>query len=262
MKDQEKGYLYFDIPKQERDSAIAFLLDALLKSRMSCHFPSNSTGDEFFDEDVNIYLAHLLFAASLPDYQSAIKRYLSTNIQDMNELIEKNDDRIVRYFIYKVNADHLMVHLGIFQNMGIERHFFDKTEEQYSNMAKAYYEQAAEHSQRIYRRKTAIGSVLGKLSLSFDRYKLVLHSVRKDFFHFMNYFNDQNFGKFCEDINRYIHEELKSRAIDQFLDAYAEWMQTKDLNLRRRLEQLAKNIREIDPQFSLDFKIDQEKRAC
>lgn len=255
MKDQERGYLYFDIPKQERDSAIAFLLDALLKSRNACHFPSNSNGDEFFDEDVNIYLAHLLFAASLPDYQSAIKRYLSTSINDMNELIEKNDDRIVRYFIYKVNADHLMVHMGIFQNMGAEKHLFGKTEEQYASMAKTYYEQAADFSQRIYRRKTAIGSVLGKLAVSFDRYKAVLHHVRKDFFHFMNYFNDQNFGKFCEDINRYSHEESKNQVIDQFLDAYAEWIQTKDLSLHLKLEQLAKKIRELDPQFSFDFKI-------
>lgn len=259
MKDQEKGYLYFDIPKQERDSAIAFLLDALLKSRNTCHFPSNSGGEEFFDEDVNIYLAHLLFAASLSDYQSAIKRYLSTNINDMNELIEKNNDRIVRYFIYKVNADHLMVHLGIFQSMGAEKHFFDKTEEQYSNMAKSYYEQAAEFSHRIYRRKTAIGSVLGKLAVSFDRYKTVLYHVRKDFFHFMNHFNDQNFGKFCEDVNRYSHEEAKSHAIDQFLDAYAEWIQTRDLSVRQKLEHLAKRIKELDPQFSFDFKIDQEK---
>lgn len=260
MKDQEKGYLYFDIPKQERDSAIAFLLDALLKSRSACHFPSCSPEDEGSAEDVNIYLAHLLFAASLPDYQTAIKRYLSTNVNDMNELLLRNDDRIVRYFIYKVNADHLMVHLGIFQSIGAEKHFFDKTEEQYSSMAKSYYDQAADYSQRIYRRKTAIGSVLGKLSASFDRYKAVLHHVRKDFFHFMNYFNDQNFGKFCEDVNRYSYEEARNRAVDQFLDAYAEWIETKDLNLRRKLEQLAKKIKEVDPQFSFDFNIDQEKK--
>ncbi len=259
MKDQEKGYLYFDIPKHERDSAIAFLLDALLKSRSACHFPSHSATGDVFEEDANIYLAHLLFAASLPDYQTAIKRYLSTSVNDMNELLSKNDDRIVRYFIYKVNADHLMVHLGIFQNMGAERHFFDKTEEQYSSMAKNYYEQAADFSQRIYRRKTAIGSVLGKLAASFNRYKEVLQHVRKDFFHFMNYFNDQSFGKFCEDVNRYSYEEARNQAVDQFLDAYAEWIETKDLSIHYKLEQLAKKIKELDPQFSFDFNIDQEK---
>src|SRR3989338_7626973 len=135
MENKEKQYFYFDIPKQERDSAIAYLLNALLKSRSACALPSNQ-GE--FDEDVNIYLAHLLFAASLPDYQGAVQRYLSTNVSEMANLMEKNDDRIVRYFIYKVNADHLMVHLGIFQDLEKSHHSFGKSEHQFSSMAQNY----------------------------------------------------------------------------------------------------------------------------
>ena len=90
MKQDANKYLYFDIPKKERDSAIAFLLDALLKSKVACG--ASRLKENEFDEDVNIYLAHLLFAASLPDYQKAIKRYLSSNVSELADLVEENDD--------------------------------------------------------------------------------------------------------------------------------------------------------------------------
>ncbi|MBI4394744.1 MAG: hypothetical protein HY583_00960 [Candidatus Omnitrophica bacterium] len=254
MREQESHYQYFDIPKQERDSAIAFLLNSLLKSRSACRLISNGAG---FDEDVNIYLAHLLFAASLPDYQGAIQRYLGTNVSEMAELMEKNDDRIVRYFIYKVNADHLLVHLGIFTDLENVHHGFGKSESQFSSMAQNYYKQAASYNRRIYRRQTAIGSVLEKLAQSFERYKTILRFARKEFFHFSNQFHDESFKQFCAEINRYEHEMKAHDAMDRFLDLYTEWIRTRDFSIRAELEEYAKVLKALDPRFS--FELDGEK---
>lgn len=253
MAENEKRYFYFDVPKQERDSAIAFLLDALLKSRSACHLPSNQNE---FDEDVNIYLAHLLFAASLPDYQGAVRRYLSTNVSEIAELMEKNDDRIVRYFIYKVNADNLMIHLGIFQDLENERHSYGKSERQFFSMAQSYYKQAANYNRRIYRRETAIGSVLEKLGESFGRYQTILRFARKEFFHFTNQFRDESFKKFCEDVDRYEREERTNQAIDLLLDTYAEWLRTQSVESKMKLMEYARNLEKLNPDFSFhdDFK--------
>jgi hypothetical protein len=250
MGEEEIRYLYFDIPKQERDSAIAFLLNTLLKSRTACQLPSNENS---FDEDVNIYLAHLLFAASLPDYQEAVRRYLSTNVSEMTELVEKNDDRIVRYFIYKVNADHLMIHLGVFHDLEASRHLFAKSEKQYVSMARDYYSQAADYNRRIYRRQTAIGSVLEKLAYDFNRYQAVLHFARKEFFHFASRFRDESFQKFCDDVKQYEDQEKFNRAIDQFLDSYAEWIRTKNANARFKLIDCARKLQAIKPEFTFNF---------
>ena len=255
MGEEEMKYLYFDIPKQERDSAIAYLLNTLLKCRSISKLPSN---EQSFDENVNIYLAHLLFAASLPDYQEAVRRYLSTNVSEMTELVEKNDDRIVRYFIYKVNADHLMVHLGVFNNLETGRHLFGKSEKQYASMARDYYRQAADYNRRIYRRQTAIGSVLEKLAHGFDRYQTILHVARKEFFHFSNRFRDEPFQQFCDDVNRYEHEETTNQAIDRFLDSYAEWIRTKNMGAKFKLLDSARRLQEINPEFNFNF---EEKAA-
>ena len=51
--------MYFDLKKQERDAAVGYLLGNILHARQACNIPSN---EKKFDEDVNIYMAHLLFA--------------------------------------------------------------------------------------------------------------------------------------------------------------------------------------------------------
>ena len=254
MAEEREHYLYFDIPKQERESAIGFLLNVLLKSRSACRLSSNQ--DEF-DEDVNIYLAHLLFAVSLPDYQNTVQRYLSKNVSEIAELIGKNGDRIAQYFIYKVNADHLMIHLGIFQDLENDHHLFGKSERQFSSMAQNYYSQAADYNKRIYRRDTAVGSVLQKLAGGFPKYKTILRFARKEFFHFANHFHDESFQKFCEDINEYEREEKRNEAVDRFLDSYAEWLQTRDPMVEIQLKNDAKRLQELDPGFSFPLEGDQ-----
>jgi hypothetical protein len=251
MKKDTQKYLYFDIPKQERDSAIAYLLDALLKSKIECEPSKVKASDS--DEDVNIYLAHLLFAASLPDYQTAIKRYLSSSVSEMAELLEENDDRIVRYFIYKVNADHLLVHLGIFHDLENAQNKFQKSEQQYASMAQNYYQQAAEYNQRIYRRETAIGSVLEKLSHRFSWYQEVLHIARKEFFHFSNRFRDQEFLDFCDKLSYYESKSKSSELMDQFLDVYGKWKKERSQENLADLKRVVNNMKIVDPGFSFNF---------
>jgi len=252
MKEDARKYLYFDIPKQERDSAIAFLLEALLKSRLACGESHASAGD--VDGDVNIYLAHLLFAASLTEYQKTIQRYLSTNISEMADLLDKNEDRIVRYFIYKVNADHLLVHLGIFQDLENEANVFGKSEKQYASMAQNYYTQAADYNQRIYRKQTAIGSVLVKLADRFGCYQKILRVTRKEFFHFSTQFRDEHFLKFCSGLKKYEREKAVSEVRDRFLDCFVEWKRTQSDDARVKLLEVAEELKRLDPDFKFHLK--------
>jgi len=151
MNNEDK---YFDFSKEEKDYAIRFLLDAVIRSRGNCNLPSNR---EVYDEDVNIYLAHLLFAISTSAYQKLVKKYLVFYPSDLTNLVDTADDNYIRYFIYKINADNLLVHLGVFQdlsqNMHLEQSLCPRSEDQFKEAARAYYEQAAIYNQRIYRKK-------------------------------------------------------------------------------------------------------------
>ena len=110
-QEQEVPQLYFSLSTEERESAIYFLLESILKAK------DQSLGlvrTLSFDEDVNIYLAHLLFAVSLPEYQEMAAPFLSKNTEEIFEWIRETEDPMLRYFIFKVNADHLLIQSTIF----------------------------------------------------------------------------------------------------------------------------------------------------
>lgn len=248
---REGDDLYFDISKDEKDRAIRFLLDAVIRSRGNCGFPSNTRD---YDEDVNIYLAHLLFAISTSTYQKLVQKYLAVYESDLLNLVEHADDNYIRYFIYKINADNLLIHLSLFQDfmkkMNQRKQIYIRTEQQFCEAARIYYEQAALYNQRIYRKKTAIGEVLRKLAKNFDLYCSVLQVTRKDFFHFANRFKDLEFTGFVEHMNRYEKDALIKEKQDAFLDLYHEWMKDKgNTDLAAKINQLCEQISQLDPNF-------------
>ena len=79
-QDPKAPYLYFSLSSEDRESAIYFLLESILKAKDQSH---NLTRTLSFDEDVNIYLAHLLFAVSLPDYHDMADPFLSKNPEEV-----------------------------------------------------------------------------------------------------------------------------------------------------------------------------------
>lgn len=245
MKDP---YLYFDVDKQERDSAIRFLLGAILRSRQDTGIDVQI---EEFDEDVNIYLAHLLFAVTLPEYRELAEPYLSSDSSDVLRWIRSTEDRTIRYFIFKVNADHLLVHLAIFDDLSAQsyRGILRRSEKHFAELGRLYYEQASNYHTRIYRRKTGVGDVLQKLGRHFNLYWQILRMVRKDYLHFVTRFRDQAFERFIIDVNRYESESYRQSQTDHFLDLYSGWIKTKNPHLESELRRILGEIRQFDPEF-------------
>lgn len=244
--------LYFDITKQERDSAIRYLLGAILKSRQDGNIPSNLY---VYDEDVNIYLAHLLFAVSLSEYHEMAEPYLSTDTSEILNAVRATEDRTIRYFIFKVNADHMLIHTSIFNDMDKNRKkgIFRRSQRHYRELAKLYYDQAAAYHRRIYRKKAGVGEVLEKIAQYYEMYEEILKRVRRDYFSFVNGFRDQAFHHFMEEVRHYEREQEGRTKMDEFLDLYGLWMRTKDPVVEFKIVQMARELRKIDPNFQFDL---------
>lgn len=252
---EESKYNYFDLSKQERDSAISFLLNSLLKAREVCHQPSNK---KTFDEDVNVYLAHLLFANSFSDYQEMVNKYLTINVSELMELLEQHPDKVTRYFIYKINADYLLVHLGIFRDLNPSHPYpFKKSEKQFVEMGQDYYDQASTCNHQIYRKKTAVGDVLHKLASNFQNYQEILKLVRDDFFHFVNWIHAHEESQKKVIVEPPLIEAPDTASLEQkqneFLDIYGEWLNTKSEELIPVLIRLVEDLRRLDPKFGFDL---------
>jgi len=244
----KQPYLYFDLNKHERDSAIRYLLGAILRTRTDSKIEETI---EEVDEDVNVYLAHLLFAVSLPEYHELADPYLSPNSSDVLRWVKATEDRTIRYFIFKVNADYLLMHLSVFEDLkGKSWHgFFRQSEEHFRELGRLYYEQASSYHSRIYRKKTGIGDVLQKLSRHFETYSDLLKMVRRDYLHFVTRFRDQAFDRFVEQFSHYEKESTRTAKVDHFLDLYSEWLKTKDPQKRLEVDRILQELRKIDPKF-------------
>lgn len=243
--------LYFDISKQERDSAIRYLLGAIIKCRRESNFPSNYYT---FDEDVNVYLAHLLFAVSIPEYHEMAEPYLSLETSDILNWVRTTEDRTIRYFIFKVNADHILLHTAIFDDLAQKpkQNLFKRSGKHYRELAQLYYEQAAVYHNRIYRKKTGVGEVLEKIGKYFDAYQALLKMVRREYFTFVTNFRDSAFQHFMSQVDSYEGEFQKKIKMDRFLELYAQWLESKNPSLEKPLSELVAEIKKLDSEFNFD----------
>lgn len=260
MEDRED--IYFDFTKDEKDYAVRFLLESLLKARI--HLAGERRPVEA--DDVNIYLAHLLFAVSTTTYQKLAQKYVSHYASDVAQLIDQSDDNYIKYFTYKINADHLLVHLGVFQgsidNMVKKQRILSGSPKQYWELAGQYYAHAARYNQRIYRKKTAVGDVLEKLSSNFEEHCNLLQATRRDYFHFINHFKDNQFSEFLMSLKTFEKDNVHRMKMDEFLDLYLEWKQSpSDSKLRVRMEELCGQLKCLDPNFEFCFDEQREEAS-
>ena len=257
-KEQGTGnpYLYFGLSNEDRESAIYFLLESILKAKDQSRGLTRTLA---FDEDVNIYLAHLLFAISIPEYHDMADPFLSRNSQEVFEWVRETEDPMLRYFIFKVNADHLLVQSTIFNpDSTLAKRFSLKHESKEAKSeerlaAILYYNQASRCHSGVYDKKTGVGEVLGKLASQFDVYRNVLSGVKDDYFKFIECFREQAFQHFLVKLNGYEKEHLKDIKMEKFLEVYQRWLTTKAPELKTCILQLTRELSQLDPEFRFDI---------
>lgn len=253
--DAKAPYLYFSLSSEDRESAIYFLLESILKAKDQSHGLTRTLS---FDEDVNIYLAHLLFAISLPEYHDMADPFLSPNANEIFEWVRETEDPMLRYFIFKVNADHLLVQSTIFNpNPQLAKRFSVKKEgkEETSEERLAailYYNQASRCHAGVYDKKTGVGEVLGKIAGQFDVYRHILTGVKEDYFKFIECFREQAFQHFLVKLSGYEKDHLRDIRMEQFLEVYQRWLTTKAPEFKNKILLLAQELSRLDPQFRFD----------
>ena len=106
---------YLELPTTGRElrPTYLFMMKCLLYSRMETGLVSNK---DYYDEDVNVYIAHLLNAFLNGQYVERARSYLSKYDTEVFRRLSQSTDARLKYTLYKTNADFLLVSLGIFDN--------------------------------------------------------------------------------------------------------------------------------------------------
>ncbi len=252
-KNPDNQFIYFDMTANERDNALRFLLSAIIKTKEEHpQLVRKQTGDE----DVNVYLAHLMFAIALPEYHEMADPYLSKHSSDIMEWVKSTEDRTVRYFIYKVNADHLLLHTSLFQDLthkSKRKTLFQATDGHYQELAAQYYAEAAKYHQQMNRKKTGIAFVLEKMAADFKYYQRIIELVREDYFTFVQTFREKHFSVLENEIAVYEKENFYDQKMDEFLSAFYEWNQAQNDAMRAKVAQLAADLKRMNPEFQFHF---------
>ncbi len=255
---------YLDLKGASRDirPTYYFVMKCLLYSRMETGLVSNK---DYYDEDVNVYIAHLLNSFINPEYVQRATKYLSKYDTDVFKRLENSKDARLKYTLYKTNADFLLISLGIFDNPtafdpvnpsnthASERRALQPTEEAYIGRGKTYYRFAFTYSQQIHNPQAAITEVMEKLSTGFEKYVRILSHMRGEYLNLMDRLSRGEVYHLERRVDALQQsEDLKDKQ-DRFLDLYMEWKRSGNEETRGQIEQLVGEIRAIDPTFSFEF---------
>jgi len=239
------------VPKLTREGVYPYLMETFLRSRTESGHPSNA---DYYDEDVNVYIVNLLCLLIDPVYHLQTKDYVADYSTDVFDKVRYSKDNRFRYWVYKTNADRLLVWLGIFRR-GEPRHgggALPEDLERTAGRGKIYYSFAKNYCEVLGRRSKALAEVLGKLSYGFEKYVEILDHMRGEYLNLIDKLSEGEMYHLLREIDRIGEQERAKRKYDELLDLYLEWKRTGDDKLLRRIREVAAEIGALDPSFKFE----------
>jgi hypothetical protein len=246
---------YVDLKENTRDlqPTYHFMINCLLYSRMETGLVSNQ---EFYDEDVNVYLAHLLHSFINPEYVEQSKRFLSKYDTDVFRRLSTSSDARLKYLIYKTNADFLLISIGIFDNPSggpQGRIKLQPAEEAYIGRGKTYYHFAYSYAQQVHRRNQGVSEVLEKLSVGFDKYIRILSHMRGEYMDLLKRFSQGEVYHLERSVDEASQQEMLRLKQDELLERYSAWKEAPTAENEENLERVVSEIRQLNPEFKFEL---------
>ena len=238
--------------KRSRGSAHTFMMDCFLRSRGESGNPSNVEYDE---EDVNVYIVNLLCLMIDPVYHLQTHKYVADHDVDVFRKVEKSKDNRTRYWVYKANADRLLVNLGLFNSddgfwnagEGGAGPLASRWARSEAERGKTYYRFARSYSRSLAKCSGAMADVLGKLSYGFEKYTAILDHMRGEYFNIMETFSAGEVFHLQRELDRLKNKELIYKKYDLLLDLYLDWKKTGAPNLIAAMESVLNDLKALDP---------------
>ena len=187
------NFIYLD--NLETDTTESFFSEHFLRARIDDNKPSNKEFDPIFEEgrsetwmkthekeikqnelayeeDVNQYISLMLAEMVNPQSTELANQYLVGANSDVGQIAIDLRLETQKYQAYRVNADFLLFHLGLFSPDSniLGDKFFDKGE--------SFYNSAACSLKNARGGRSSLSDVLEKLSLKFGKYVEILRYMK------------------------------------------------------------------------------------
>ncbi|MBM4116662.1 hypothetical protein FJ251_02825 [bacterium] len=187
---------------QRRRRRFAFMIEALLRSRLSAGL---ETGCHRPDEDVNMYLAALLCRYAEGEPRGWGEAPIIPYAGALAERVASARECRTKYLLYRRNADHLLVSLGIFGNPWLRPAPtgscpWRSEREDCIGRGKSYYAQAAAYASRLGEGRRGLDALLAKLDIGFEDYLRILETLRSEAFNLRQIFTVGEWYYFCREL--------------------------------------------------------------
>ena len=136
------------------------------------HWKEIKANEMKYDEDVNQYISLTLADLANPKSLAFANQYTVGIDADVGKIAVSLPEQIKTYFLYKINADFLLLNLGLFRpdtNI-LGEAYFDKGE--------SYYFSAASNLKAARGGRSGMSDVLEKLSGGFGKYVEILRTMK------------------------------------------------------------------------------------
>jgi len=244
-EDGMRSCVYQIVGTQEREQTLFFMLDTLLRSRID-------TGQETSDdEDVNVYLAHLLHSFMDHSFLTQNQGLLSVYDSEVFARTEEKDDLRSHYKVYKGNADYALMTTSVFSECE-RRHSSTRQncdQDAQIERGKFYYQIASSYRARLSRKKTAVVTILTKLSDRFETYMKILTHARTAYFHLLKRISEGEIYHLQREAQQRAIPEITRLGKDCFLDAYSNWLESDSDGDRRKVNALGFELAKVDSKF-------------
>jgi hypothetical protein len=242
------------------EEAYFFMMNCLLYSRIEAGYPPNS---ECFDEDVNVYLASLLTSLIYPRSHEGETRLVADSCVSLFDAANASAGPREKYLRYRANADHILVSLGVFKNARARRPdsvpHLALSRDGYVGRGITYYALARSYAAQTFRRNTAVGDILGKLSTGFERYLSVLSLMGGEHLNIFRQISDGEVFHLENDSRSFDRGADLKLQYDRFLDLYSSYLRKKSPHAKQALNEAVRDIHAIDPSF--EFDVDKRERV-
>jgi hypothetical protein len=136
------------------------------------HWKEIKANEMKYDEDVNQYISLTLAELANPKSLAFANQYTVGIDADVGQIAVSLREQIKTYFLYKINADFLLLNLGLFRSDTniLGEAYFDKGE--------SYYFSAASNLKAARGGRSGMSDVLEKLSGGFGKYVEILRTMK------------------------------------------------------------------------------------
>lgn len=238
---------FMDMKTGKQQTLLFFMFNSFLFSRIEINKETDG------DEEVNVYMAHLLLSLVDGRLFSEHADRLAITPADVFLKAEQEDSPRRKFQVYRANADHRLIFYCVFSGTGKHQSLYRQQftlPESYPEEAQTYYGRAALAAFRLPTRYQGLALAINKIAENFETYRAILTHMSGNYLNLYCQITPGQLFHLQHEANKVTSPEIKKIALDQMLDAFNAWRANPTPESEAKYRQACEQYGQTNPAFN------------